>query len=200
MQKLTRPHVCAGKAGCVMLAALALVACRHDVEPMPPGTSCVPPPDAPTKTYPVNLKLKTNADGDAYLEVLEASQCPDRPTEKGCVRAQKNFQADIKFILVGGKQQDCEGGGADNWRLDHVTIADADKAFGDPVSMNVQCDFGTDPNGRVQSPSFQGITMTVHDDNRSEYTAFYQVTAVNCDDPSEIAVTDPRIDNKGTTR
>lgn len=190
----------AGSAGCItaVVLVLSLAACRHDTNPAPGALSCTPPPVVPTRTYPVNLKIRTGEDGLARIEVLEASQCVNRPTEKGCVDVQRQFQGDIKFVLVGGKTQECTGSGTDNWRLDHVTLANSDKAFGDPVSQDVQCDFETDANGRVLSPSFQGVSMTVHDDNRTAYDAYYQVTAVNCADPSKTAVTDPMIRNEGT--
>ena len=190
----------AGKAGCVtaMVLILSVTACRHDSKPDPGTLSCTPPPVASTRTYPVNLKLRTDEDGTARIEVLEASQCVNRPTDKGCVDVQRQFQGDIKFVLVGGKTQECGGAGTDDWRLDHVTLANSDKAFGDPVSHDVQCDFETDANGRVLNPSFRGITMTIHDDNRTAYDVYYQVTAVNCADPSKTAVTDPMIRNEGT--
>lgn len=189
-----------GKAGCVTAVALILLlaACRHDMNPAPGTFSCTPPPVAATRTYPVNLKIRTDDEGEARIEVLEASQCVNRPNDKGCVDVKRQFQGDIKFVLVGGKTQDCTGAGTDGWRLDHVTLANSDKAFGDPVSRDVQCDFETDGNGRVLNPVFRGATMTIHDDNRTAYDVYYQVSAVNCDDPAKTAVTDPLIRNEGT--
>lgn len=181
---------------------IALTACVGLLSCMvqePREFECNEPGDRGRSPFPVKLEVFTDNEGEHHLVVTQPSQCANNPTQKGCITVSKDTVGEIKFFLLGGKDEECHGAGDDDWRLKGVQLSMQAKYGTGTVSAAVKCDFGTDDQGHVLNPSFPGGPfMIIEDRNNEAYEVFYTVSAVSCETGEEI-FTDPWIENKGVS-
>ena len=166
----------------------------------PPTLSCAPVSPSGVDNEIVWVNVIDDGEGGKMLGFVDppgSNGCP-AAQGKGCVRVKLGRSANFHFKLIGGKNQNCAGAGAGEYKWQGMWVSAVDKDFNDPgnVTDAIRCDFDTDANGWVQSPEFAGINMKVSDENSEEYVAYYQLVAESCTTGDTIT-SDPPIDNKG---
>ena len=179
----------------VMFSSVLLAGCYPGG--VKPGAMTCTQPTGAAKQFQVRVEVYEDSLGNEHLIIVEPPQCSKNPTQKGCITVDKGEWAEITFMFLNGRPQNCQGAGLEPWRLESVQMSMTAKDTSGQVTTDVQCDFDTDLNGFVQNPAFSGKYMKIRDWNLKEYDVWYTVTAVNCNNPNQRISSDPWIENKG---
>jgi len=159
---------------------------------------------APT-VLTINAEVQT-VSGKDEIVILTQSECPDFPSEMGCIEVKAGEIGIIQFVLDGGTAKSCEGQPGETWVWDEIQLtamSNVDSAGSDVVkkvgniSQTAQADFGANSKGDINAATISGQYMFVRDMNTAEYDIWYTLYAHQCGDATKMATSDPRVRNHG---
>jgi len=152
----------------------------------------------------VDLKLDDPMDPKAL--VIDSNDAKCGGTQLNCIEVAHGTSPNIVFNLPNA----CGSGASDpQYRLSSMRITLINKVWptnANPLNEKVAADFNADPNtGRIDflvgNNKQTKSKLRFKNKNRNEYTVFYEITAVHCDDSSDAnnISLDPEIRNKGNS-
>ena len=144
-----------------------------------------------------HIDVSVQQNGGAYKLVFNNSECPDSPSEKGCVFAAKGSQPVISWELTGDL--------AGQWHFTRLQFSPDGNHWGESGYPLANCtveDFGLTAADRISGSAStaqvigHGQKMQIRDRNQNECTTHYRIYAEPVGGGGEID-SDPRIKNGG---
>jgi hypothetical protein len=143
----------------------------------------------------IDVAVQERAGG--FKLVFLNSECPDRPSEKGCIEAAHGSSPNISWELDDASNA--------TWQLNRLQFSPDGVHWGDPGHPLADCtvkDFNLTPAEQVSGHASiarsiaNGKRLMIKDDNTTQCRTHYRLFAVPAGGGTEID-SDPIIDNRG---
>jgi hypothetical protein len=155
----------------------------------------------------ITVEVEVNSSGsDHKLEIKTPSMCSNHPDEDGCLEIHEGKVGIVQFVLEGGAHRTCPDPAGDTWVWQGIRLTDINDVSGTgsnirkkvgSISTEARSDFGAKKDGNVDAATINGQYLSIRDINTKSYDIWYTLTAMQCQNSSVTATSDPRIRNHG---